>query len=240
MTYLNVNTDKVVAFANKLEKLHRSDFPVAVRKTLNDVALDAKRTELLKSANKAFTMRRSDGFFKRFSGVKFAKGFDLNSMYSEMGIAPGSGQGSIAARNLEKQELGGKVGKRSFIPLDGARTGSSDSRRVKKANYSDNLDYIDNDKAKQGDLSVASAFVAKKQKRPVRIGNNIARVKTVKSSGRGRNAKMIIRTTNIYSYRKNRSVKLKRRPFVGPAAMKSAKKWKICSSRMLNCDLKKP
>ena len=47
---LNVNTDAVVALTNKLEKLHRSAFPVAVRSTLNSAAFDMKKDTILKSA----------------------------------------------------------------------------------------------------------------------------------------------------------------------------------------------
>lgn len=40
---LNVNTDATVALTNKLEKLHKSAFPVAVRSTLNSAAFDMKK-----------------------------------------------------------------------------------------------------------------------------------------------------------------------------------------------------
>ncbi|MBL4809315.1 MAG: hypothetical protein JKY43_04565, partial [Phycisphaerales bacterium] len=42
----NVNTDAVVSLTNKLEKLHKSAFPVAVRGTLNSAAFDVKQKSM--------------------------------------------------------------------------------------------------------------------------------------------------------------------------------------------------
>ncbi len=63
----NINTDASVMLVNKLEQLHRSAFPLAVRGTLNAAAFDVKMKTLDESATQNFE-RRSPTFFKRFSG----------------------------------------------------------------------------------------------------------------------------------------------------------------------------
>ncbi len=40
---LDVNTDSAIQLTAKLERLHRSSFPSAVRNTLNDAAFDMKK-----------------------------------------------------------------------------------------------------------------------------------------------------------------------------------------------------
>ena len=74
---LNVNSNAVVAFSNKLEKIGKSALPVAVRQTLNSVAFDAKKNTLLQTAGQSFTERRKN-FFKATSRVSMAKGFEIN------------------------------------------------------------------------------------------------------------------------------------------------------------------
>ena len=40
---LNINSDAVVKFTNKLEKMKKFDLPIAIRVTLNDAAFDVKQ-----------------------------------------------------------------------------------------------------------------------------------------------------------------------------------------------------
>ncbi|KKL54819.1 hypothetical protein LCGC14_2261580, partial [marine sediment metagenome] len=85
MPILNVNTDKVVVFSNKLEKLHRSAFPIAIRGALNNAAFDVKKNTMPVSAEKEFTIRRKN-FFKANSRVNMAKGFNVRTMQAMIGF----------------------------------------------------------------------------------------------------------------------------------------------------------
>lgn len=139
----NINTDGCVVLVNKLEQLHRSAFPLAVRGTLNSAAFDVKMRTLDESATQNF-IRRSPTFFKRFSGVNRATGYEIDSMKAEVGMtAEGGGISEVAARtavkNMEVQEEGGKISE-GLDYLAAARTSNSldktvaGKRRWKEAN----------------------------------------------------------------------------------------------------------
>jgi hypothetical protein len=106
---INVNTQASVAMVERLKSLHRSGLPLAIRGTLNAAAFDVKMNTLDDSATQNF-IRRSPTFFKRFSGVERAQGFDVNSMRATVGMtANGVPRAETAVRNMEKQEYGGKI-----------------------------------------------------------------------------------------------------------------------------------
>ena len=109
---LNVNTDAVVAFTNKLEKLNRSAFPVAVRTALNSAAFHMKKDAIINSAKDNF-IQRKPSFFKANSKVLPANGFDVNTMQSKVGFT-GNSQ---AVEDLEQQEQGGTIKGRSFLSI---------------------------------------------------------------------------------------------------------------------------
>lgn len=131
MSSINVNNDAVVQLTNKLEKISRSAFPVAIRQTLTNTARDMKTRSILIVSSKEFT-NRSKNFFKVFSGFIPASGFNVNSMRATVGIFP---KGNQSARDLEAQEFGGKVSGRSFIPNESgaARVGKSHDKKISKS-----------------------------------------------------------------------------------------------------------
>lgn len=132
MPTLNINTDEVVIWTNKLEKMHRSALPVAIRESLNRAAFDVKGTSkggegtMLKTSKSAF-VNRSTNFFKANSMVEKAKGFNTKSMQAMVGFTSAKLKGgdNFAVKDLEQQERGGKIGGKSFIPSDEARGGNS-------------------------------------------------------------------------------------------------------------------
>ena len=75
---LDVKTDASIQLTAKLEKLHRSAFPSAVRNTLNDVAFETKSL-IPKKAEGKFTIRQKN-LFKRMSLVNKATGWNINNM----------------------------------------------------------------------------------------------------------------------------------------------------------------
>lgn len=119
---LNINTDATVIYANKLDKLHRSALPSAIRNTLNEAVLIVKKETLLKSAKDNFTQREPN-FFKANSKYERAKGFNVNSMQATVGMFSNNlkGKDNYAVKDLEQQEHGGDIDGRSFIPQKAAR-----------------------------------------------------------------------------------------------------------------------
>jgi len=82
----NINTDDIVQLTLKLEKLHRSAMPVAVRQSLNRAAFNMKKTEIGKSFDRNFIVRRS-AFIRAHSGYNPSSNtFDINKIVSEAGI----------------------------------------------------------------------------------------------------------------------------------------------------------
>ncbi|MDD5013669.1 MAG: hypothetical protein PHW73_01025 [Atribacterota bacterium] len=225
MFELSINNKEVENFTNKLREMHRSNLPIVVRQTLNDMAFDVKNNTLMKNADKQFIIR-NPGFFKKHSGVKKADGWDINKMQSEVGIIAGS---NIAAQQLTRQEFGGTIGKRSFIYMNAARVSGVKNKMVRRQNYLKSREFIKGEPSRsRSDKSqfVARAIVAKRTKKLMledsKSGQTLFDVKDVKFSGKGgRNRKVFVRLIPLADYEQNRSVHLKARPFLGPASMQS-------------------
>ena len=119
----NVDTSKLVVHTNRLEKMSRSAFPVAVRGTLNDAAFDVKTRTMPASATSTFKHRQKN-FFKANSKFVKADGFNINSMESNIGFYENKLQNqghNFSIDDLNQQEEGGVIKKKSFIPQGQAR-----------------------------------------------------------------------------------------------------------------------
>jgi len=134
MPIFDVNNDAVIALTANLERLNKSAFPSAVRNTLNKGAFETKK-EIPKTAGRKFVTRQSS-FFRKFSTVEKANGFDVNTMVSTVGI-DGSKISNIAD-NLESQEFGGMVAGKKLIPHDDARVSKSQNKRIQNQNHLNN------------------------------------------------------------------------------------------------------
>lgn len=129
---LDVNTNANIILTAKLERLNRSAFPSAVRSTLNDAAFEMKKTNILASAKVNMTIRNPT-VFKKFTGVKRAAGFNVSSMYSEVGFIPKDGKsGSKVPEGMEHNEVGG-IDNDGAMYLGKARTSNSLKKRVRRA-----------------------------------------------------------------------------------------------------------
>lgn len=129
---LNINTDAAVGLANKMDKMHRSVLPVAVRETLNTAAFETKKL-IPKVAEEHFIIR-SKAFFRAFSRVQKAKGFNVNSFEAIVGMVdakPGRSS-EQAGRNMKQRQVGGTIGGRTFIPLPTARSGKNPKKKVRR------------------------------------------------------------------------------------------------------------
>lgn len=221
MLHLNVNTDAVVALTNKLDKLHKSAFPVAVRTTLNSAAFDMKKDKLLKSAKDVFE-QRSPNFFKAFSRVEQAKGFDVGSMKSTVGFTEQGTKNNYAVKELEQQESGGSIPKRTFIPLPGARRGNNGlvnpRSRLSKIRMLVNMKNARGKNA--GERFIKSVIFAGRG--GFVVGDYKGRQILWRVNSINRNAEGGFKLTALYSVRTNRSVRVKATHFTERAALRSA------------------
>lgn len=133
---LDVNTNANIILTARLERLKKSAFPSAVRATLNDAAFEMKKINILDSAKRNMTVRNPT-VFKKFTGVKRASGFNISSMYSEVGFIPKDGiSGHKVPEGMEKNEVGG-VDSGGAMYLGKTRTSNSLKKRVRRASRFD-------------------------------------------------------------------------------------------------------
>jgi len=220
---LNINARGVVALAHKLEQVHRSALPVAVRQTLNSAAFDVKQNTMPESAKGTFTQRKPN-FFKANSKVLAAKGFDINNMKAVAGFT-GKDQ---AVEDLDQQEQGGRIDGRSFIPLDSARVGKSNTKNVRPNARLAGRDIIDGRKGsrsrKQNFIRAAirahntGAFVIGNFDKPL-----LFRVDDISPTGLER-AGIKLKLSPLYTFEKGRSVQVKGTGFMEKAAAKTTLK----------------
>lgn len=195
---LDVNTDASIQLTAKLEKLHKSAFPSAVRNTLNDVAFDAKK-RIPKKANEQFTIRQKN-LFSKFSKVEKANGFNVNTMSSSVGLDSVS-QPKLT-ENLAKQETGGVSIGRKLTPNNKARVSGSYAKKVRLKNQFKNIGKVG---TKNKKVKGSKYFIIKK-------GNK----GTLFESNKGK-------LTPLYNYRSNPISRLKKRPFINHSALDSHK-----------------
>jgi hypothetical protein len=226
---LDINTNEVVAFTVKLEKLRKSALPNAIRGTLNDAAFDVK-TKTMPAQTKAEFINRSPNFFKANSTVDKATGFEINRMRSTVGFVESRlrlNGSNYAVKDLEGQEHSGSLGGKSFIPLDSARAGGYNTlvkpanrlSKILKSNKIVNANNVGRGSKKQ-------RFVAAIHKAGVGgyvLGSNIkgeSLLWRVDSISGPHNFSL----TALYDYRANRKVHVKETGFMHTSTMKSANK----------------
>jgi hypothetical protein len=224
---LNMDNSQVKAYTNKLQQMHRSNFPIVIRQTLNDLAFDVKQKELLRHADKEFILR-SPSFFKKFSGVKKANGFDIKSMRSEVGIVESTEQGGKAAGNLTKQEFGGIMNGEA-IYLDVARMSGSKGKKIRMTNALNKTHVKGAPSKARGRKAqfVANALVALREDKYLKMqtkkgGEALFDVKSVSQNIKSR--KIDIKLIPIASYKEGRMVNIPKNPFFYPASLSSYEK----------------
>lgn len=221
----DVNTDEVAKLGKRLDAIHRSAYPSAVRATLNTAAFDVKQRTLLQSAKENF-VQRSANFFKANSTVVKATGWDVSGMKSRVGMFENKLQNkssNYAVQDLEQQEHGGTIDKKSFIPMDTARTGKSNNRNVKKQNRLSQIQNIVRAKKSNGPTE---AVRFKKAAIFAGVGGHVLSERGIlyrvnKITRKGKNTDLLM--TPLYNFKKNRSVKVKRTQFMEEAAMDTVK-----------------
>jgi hypothetical protein len=197
MSGFNVNMDSVIGLSAKLERINRSAFPVAVRQTLNDAAFKTKNM-VPKVAAQKFTTRQRN-FFRAFSTVQKASGYRVNGMMAVAGI--NANKGDKIAEGLEKQETGGTIEGSKLIPHDKGRISGSFNKKVKRANYLNNIKISTPKNKRKG-----SKYIL------------------IKKGGKGtvfeiKRLKTKTKLTPIYVYRRSNKSRVQKAPFMAPSAM---------------------
>lgn len=215
---LDIESDASIGLTNKLERLHRSAFPVAVRSALNSAAFDVKKTTMLKEAKSEFEERSKD-FFKGNSRVEMAKGFDVDHMESTVGFLA---KGNQAVEDLEQQDRGGIIKGRTFIPLDNIRESRSYSNKVQvKYRYSriKKFKRASRQKGKnKGENTIIAAFKVGRGGYILGYNDIVYRVDgLIKSKNR-------IKLTPAYKFNKGKKVKVQKTEFMQRASIISGKK----------------
>tara|TARA_R110002167_G_scaffold110087_4_gene280357 strand:+ start:18441 stop:19124 length:684 start_codon:yes stop_codon:yes gene_type:complete len=209
MAQFNINTDAAVVMTNKLEKLHRSALPVAIRRTLDGAAFDVKQRTLLSTTAKTFENRKKT-FFKSKSRVFKAKGFNVKTMKSMIGFIDGDKQ---AVDDLEKQERGGSIRGRTFIPLDSARISNSLKKNVRKKNRISGIRDVERIRKKKNFHKVVNK---------VGVGGHVIYKHTLFEISRINRGK--IKLKGLFSFQKTRSARVKATHFMQRSANQSARK----------------
>lgn len=223
---LNINSDAAVKYTNKLEKLHKSALPNAIRATLNSAAFDVKQKTMPAKADAEF-VNRQPNFFKANSRVEMAKGWDVNSMkatvgFTEQGLKGGN---NYAVKDLEQQEHGGTIKGKSFIPTDEAR-GGSNARPVRPGNRLSSINKIINATNKKGDLRKHFLAAAYKVGPGGYVIGGLSKkiLWRIDSIGRKSNGRLKLSMKPIYSFKENRSIRVKATGFMREASLLSADK----------------
>ena len=219
---INIDADEWVIYTNKLEKLPKSALPNAVRGTLNGLAFDVKKNTMPESAEKTF-INRQRNFFKANSRVEMARGSNITTMKSTVGFISLGGT-NTAVEDLEKQEKGGVVPGRAFIPTNLARVSKSKRRNVARRHRISgikNIVRVDNVSGNSENQKFVKAVIEAGKGGHVLRGNMLFFVNSLKRTG----SNWKFRLTAIHSFKKGRKARIaKATHFMEKAVDKTVKK----------------
>lgn len=233
MFTLNIDTDAVVKFTAKLERMHKSALPVSIRGALNDAAFDVKTKTMPASSKQAF-VNRSPNFFKANSKFEKAQGFNIKTMHSTVGMTPQGlkGTDNYAVQDLQEQESGGDIGHKALIPMNPARSGNSKNKLVRPNARLAQIRKAVNAKNMGGVRTKSQQFVKAVFKagaggtviaRNPKSGKEILwRVNSLSSSLKTK--KFTLDITPLYTVKKGRSVHVHATHFMRKASLQSEKK----------------
>lgn len=239
---VNIKSGPLKHYAEKLKTLNRSALPVTVRKTLNDTAYHLKKESMPKHADRRFK-KRQPNFFKANSKVIPAEGFNISDMSSQVGFYSNNlrGKNNRAVADLEKQEDGGYINKKTFVAEEGARVSDKKTGLVKANRRLGKLPSLLNrvaitgpkGKTKTGKMFsiksrkqrfIRAAFMAKKQFNGFILGNRNRsgnRTLSVISSLVKRGNTISIKRAAFYNVKDGRAVKVKATQFMKRASYES-------------------
>lgn len=228
MLTLDVNTGAAKDLTRKLSEISRSAFPVAVRGALNNAAFDVKQNTMLRSAKQNFT-ERSPNFFKATSTVDMARGFDVVNMQAAVGFDKGKAKatGNVqAVEDLEKQEFGGAIEGRSFVPMDTARTGGNKAKMVRPNARLRQLKFVSvkNQKGPSNPEKFIQAILEAGAGGFVLGKKFLWRVNALRSRPDSKSTNGWLDLTPLYNFKKGRKAPVNRTGFMEEASKVTAKK----------------
>ena len=245
--HINVDQKELVKLVVRLERTRRSAYPAAIRDTLNSLAFDVKQKTLIEETNRDF-INRNKNFFKVFSQVQPARGFNVKTMRSVVGMteAPRGGKPSQAGRNMKPRQVGGSgIDGRTLIPMDTARTSKSNRKGVRKTFRLNELDRrkLYNTRESKGRTPkqqlIKTVLVAAKEAGPGALILHNDTLFSLKKVASGRRQKqLLLDLIPIYSYKDGRKAKVgKTSNFTYRASKRSQKKtpefWRKQANRQL-------
>jgi hypothetical protein len=227
---ITVDAKGILELASSLTEVHRAAFPNAVRFSLNDLAFDVKKNTLMPSIHNTDMTIRSESFFRKYSGVEKATGWDISAMQSQVGMMPSLGAGTAdkAVERLKEQEGGGTL-KHSFVPLENVRSGQTRRGRVRRKNQMSNILIFRKVDAgdKQGFIRAITATGIEKggtgKGIAVLYGKVLYEVVGFKRDRKLN--KIYLHVNRLYAYEENRQVNLRPKKFVEHAALLSIPKF---------------
>lgn len=240
---LDVNTDSAIQLTAKLEKLHKSAFPSAVRNTLNDAAFDMKQKTVLESARKNFKSVKEPRLLKNSLLVKKATGFDVKNMTSRVGLIRLKNDLEAYVSGLEKQETGGIIDTGARY-LKGARGGNKANGRVRTENYYDKDKVISGRSKRKGTRKskfIARMYMSLKLGKPF-FGNSMKGnmlFKTITASTNRNSRQTKYKIVPLMMSRSKVVSKIKRTNFMSEAAEMTGKKLEIFYNKNANFQFKK-
>ena len=204
---IKVDTTELGRFTKKLIQFRKSAFPSVTRLTLNSLAFETKKN-VNNLSHKQFTIREKDSqnVFNRGILVDKAKFDRIEAMESRVGLNNQEfGRWGDLSFKVAKQEVGGTIDKKSMIPLNTVRTGKSNAKKIMSRKK---LSKIDLSRGNSGKYFKLKAKNGKKY--------------IAEPMGKGKKRKLRL----LYTYKKGRSVRIKKRPFLIPSAIKASKNTK--------------
>jgi hypothetical protein len=196
--------------------MHKSALPVSVRGALNDAAFNAKTKFIPREFDENFTQRKKNFISSHTAFNRSPNTFNINKMVSEAGVIKGK---SEAGDNLEKQEFGGTIKNREYIPMDAARVGKNKTKLVSKRFYIKNIKPQRSKRRSQNQQFIRAAFKAGKGGF-VRYDDFLFSIRSIKKQ---KGDKLFIKADPVYSFKENRSVSISKAPFIWPAGLEAAK-----------------
>lgn len=241
---LTIDADEVIKLTNKLEKVHRSALPSAIRNTLNNSAFEVKNQIPIQGKKKFIT--RNKGFLRSFSTVDKASGFNVDSMMATAGI--NSKKGSQVAEGLVSQEFGGVLNTSRLVPHDEARTSKSHMKRLRRKNWKKKINahkatraYRNHKGTKNSKFVAAVMSTAKSGKEFMILENGgtgmLYRVKGLKSNVR--RGKLSFRVEKLFYIKSNDTAQTKGKGFILASKMIAFKKVNEFYENNANYQLKK-
>lgn len=212
--------DEIIKHTHRLDQLHRAALPNAIRFTLNGAAFQTKK--LIPDFADDNFINRKPTFFKRFSGVEQARGFDISKMSASVGMIIDPNVQST--EDIEIQETGGSI-ERTQIMLPDSRVSRSENKLVSKKYKGQGFKHKRR-AAKSKDF-VRGAMASQGNKNPDHLryedDNGKGYIIEVTKVTKLKRGGLKIKSRIIASFDPKRKLNISKRPFVQPAAMEAAK-----------------